>query len=111
MLNIKKIIALNKKHGGSLLNKSNLQFDIDRAKNAKNIYKSNAHILRGIVQGHPFLDGNKSTASELVLKRFKKEKIKCNPELFSRGIIKLARERNTPINKIERRLRKWCTKK
>ncbi len=107
----KEIIKINKKHGGIIINKSNLEFAVDRAKEEKNIYKSNAHLLKGIIQGHPFLDGNKSTASEVVLKIFSKEKIGCNKKSFEKGIINLAKEKNTPIIKIERNLRKWCKKK
>lgn len=108
MVKIDNIIKINRKHGGSLINKSNLDFAVDRSNREKNIYKSNAHLLKGIIQGHPFLDGNKSTASEIVLRRFAKQKIKCQKNLFERGIINLANESNTSLIKIERRLRKWC---
>ena len=108
MIKIDNIIRINKKYDGSLINRSNLDFTIERANSEKNIYKSNAHLLKGIVQGRPFLDGNKSTASEIVLRRFAKQKIGCNKNSFEKGIINLAKEKNTPLIKIERRLRKWC---
>jgi len=110
MVKISTIIKINKKYEGSLINRSNLDFAIDRANAEKNIYKSNAYLLKGIIQGHPFLDGNKSTASEIVLRRFAKQKIECNKDFFTRGIIRLAKESNTPLIKIEGRLRKWCRK-
>ena len=110
MVNSKNIIEINKKHGGFVLNRSNLDFAVDMANKEKNIYRKNAYLIRGIVQGHAFFDGNKSTASEVVLKDFMKEKIKCNKRMFEKGIINLAKEKNTPIIKIERRLRRWCPK-
>ena len=111
MVNIEKIIEINKKFGGSLLNKSNLEFDTDMANKSKDIYRSNAHLLRGIVQGHTFFDGNKKTASAVVLSRFRKHGIKCNENQFAKGIVSLAQERNTPIKNIERRLKRWCPRR
>lgn len=111
MVSSKQIIKINKKHGGTLINKNNLDYAVERANKEKNIYKSNAYLLRGIVVSHPFLDGNKSSATEIVLKRFKEEKIKCNEKMFSKGIINLAKTNETSINKIQRRLMRWCTKK
>jgi len=111
MVSSRELIKINLKHGGSIINKSNLDYAVERANNEKNLYRSNAYLIRGIVVGHPFFDGNKSTASEIVLKRFEKQKIKCNEERFSKGIIKIAKLNESNINKITRRLMRWCTKK
>ena len=111
MVRVKDIIRINKKHKGVLINRSNLEYAIARANKEKNIYKSNAYLLRGIVVNHSFVDGNKSTASEVILKRFIKQNIKCNKKNFQRGIVNIARTNESDINKIQRRLKKWCTKK
>ena len=110
-INKKKIIAMNRKFGGALINKSNLDFAIDSANREKNIYRSNAKLLRGIVSGHPFLEGNKRTAIATISKRFAFEDIKCNKRAMTKGVVNIAKKNVTNINKIEKRLRKWCTKK
>ena len=110
MVKIDNIIKTNRRHGGALVNRSNLDFAVQSANKEKNIYKSNAHLIRGIVVNHPFLDGNKSTVSEVVLKRFAKRGIKCNKKLFEQGIVDIARSNEGDINKIKRRLEKWCPK-
>ena len=111
MIHIDKIIKINKKHGGNLINKSQLDFAIDKANREEDIYKSNAYLLRAIVVDHPFLDGNKKTATEVILERFSKNKIKCNEKEFSRGIVNIAKSNETSIEKISRRLKLWCPKK
>jgi death-on-curing family protein len=61
---IKDIIEINKKVGaeGTLINKGNLEFTLDKAQSAKSFPKKASIILLGIVRGHPFVDGNKRTA-------------------------------------------------
>ena len=104
-----KIIEINKKYGGHPIMGSNIDFDLDMAKKEKNIYRSNAYLIRGIVCGHSFSDGNKSTAMEVTLRRFNKNNIKCDEKRLSKFFIKTAIN-NYPINKIERSLRKICKK-
>lgn len=70
---IEEITEINKKVGsnGAFINKNNLEFALDKAKNAKTLAKAASAILYGIVTGHPFVDGNKRTAlisMELFLK-------------------------------------------
>lgn len=108
---INKIVKLNKKHGGNLINKSNLDFAVEKANNEKNIYKRNAHIIRGIIVNHPFLDGNKRTTTEIVLEDFKRNKYKCDKRKFEKGILNIAKQNEGNLNKISKRLRKWCSKK
>lgn len=110
-INTKKLIQMNKEFGGALINKSNLDFAVDDANREKNIYRSNAKLLRGIVSGHPFLDGNKRTTIIAISKRFAAEDIKCNKKAMTKGIVNIAKKRITNLNKIEKRLRKWCMKK
>jgi prophage maintenance system killer protein len=109
-LNIKNIINQNKKFGGSLLNKGNLEFDIDMANKQRDIYRSNAHVARAMTSGHSFLDGNKRTAAEILVRRFGDEGIKVNREKISKGMVELAKENVSNINDIEKRLKKWTKK-
>lgn len=109
-MEIQDIIKINKKYGGNLTNKNNLDFDLDRANKEENIYKSNAYLIRGIVAGHSFSDGCKRTAIEVIVKRFAEKGISCNENKVVRGMVEIAKGVND-INKIERRLRKWCQTK
>jgi prophage maintenance system killer protein len=109
-IDINKLIEINKKHGGSLLNKSNLEFDIEQANNQKNIFRSNAHLIRGIVCGHSFLDGCKSTALEITITRFEEHHMICNEKQFAKGLVNIAKNKIDNINKIEKMLRKWFKK-
>ncbi len=106
----KGLIDLNKKFGGSVINESNLDFAVDSANMEKNIYKSNAKFLRDVVGGHPFLDGNKRTTIETISRRFSEEQIKCDKKKMTRGIVNIAKKGTIDLNKIEKRLRKWCSK-
>ncbi len=109
-IDINKVIKKNKKFGGSLINRGNLEFAIDKANKEKNIFKSNAHLVRGIIINHPFLDGNKRTTIDLITRRFAKQNIKCDSKALPRGIVNIAKQNIWDINKISNRLRKWCKK-
>jgi prophage maintenance system killer protein len=111
VINTNKIIKINRRYGGSLINRSNLDFDVRQANQTKNIYKSNAYIVRGIVVGHSFLDGNKRTAINVITNRFKNQNISCDKKALTRGIVNIAKNNVSNVNHIERRLRKWCSVK
>ena len=68
-------------------------------------------LLHRIAQGQFFLDGNKRTAVEIILRRFQNDNIKCDEEKLVNGIILIAKKNIHLINQLERRLRRWCTKK
>lgn len=75
---IEEIVEINKKAGsnGAMVNSSNLEFTLAKAKNAKTVMKKAIVLLIGIIEGHPFVDGNKRTAfvtMELFLKMNGKE--------------------------------------
>lgn len=75
---IEEIIEINKKIGsnGAMANRSNLEFTLDKVKNAKTLFKKATTLLYDIVTGHPFVDGNKRTAfvaTELFLRMNGKE--------------------------------------
>ncbi|MBI2043440.1 Fic family protein [Candidatus Pacearchaeota archaeon] len=107
-ISIKKIVNKNKKFGGSLINKSNLEYCVEMANKEKNIYKSNAYLVRGIIVNHPFLDENKRTAVDLIVRRFEKHGIKCDERGLVKGLTNVAKENLNDVNKISNRLRKWC---
>jgi len=66
---IEEIIEINKRlgEGGIVINRSNLEFILEKAKNAKGLVKKAAVFLYDIICLHPFLDGNKRTAFHTML--------------------------------------------
>lgn len=110
IIKIQDLIRKNKEFGGCLINKSNLEYAIEKSNKEKEIYKSNAYLVRGIIVNHPFLDGNKRTTSDIIMRRFEKEGIRCDEKQLVKGIVNIAKKNIGDINKISNRLRKWCKK-
>ncbi len=70
---VEEIIEINKKLGGSVINKSGLEFLIAKIESKykdrdfrKQMAKISAIIWMHIIQQHSFVDGNKRTATETV---------------------------------------------
>ena len=79
------ITAINQKLGGTVLNKGMIDFIIARieAKVPKKDYKRQIATIAAIfwfeiIQGHPFVDGNKRTATEIMKLFLKKNGFKLN---------------------------------
>lgn len=106
----KKLIDANKVFGGSLANKSNLDFEVDMASKQKKPFRKAAHLTRAMTSGHSFTDGNKRTAIIAVTSEFADAGLKVDKKKIVRTMIKLSKTSEGDLNKIERRLRK-CTRK
>ena len=94
IININKVIGSN----GATVNKGNLAFTLDKAKNAKTLMKKAVTLLVGIIEGHPFVDGNKRTAfvkMELFLQMNGKEldHSKADEYLMERVLYDIAEKR------------------
>jgi death-on-curing protein len=79
------IITINQKLGGTVLNKGIIDFIIAKieAKVTKKDYKRQIATIAAIfwfevIQGHPFVDGNKRTATETMKLFLKKNGFKLN---------------------------------
>ncbi|HHT9139157.1 MAG TPA: type II toxin-antitoxin system death-on-curing family toxin [Candidatus Wunengus sp. YC60] len=79
------IITINQKLGGTVLNRGMIDFIIAKieAKVPKMDYKSQIATISAIfwfeiIQGHPFVDGNKRTATETMKLFLKKNGFKLN---------------------------------
>jgi death-on-curing family protein len=61
---IEDIVEINRRVGctGTFINRSNLDFLLEKVKGAKTITRKAAMLMCDIVRMHPFLDGNKRTA-------------------------------------------------
>lgn len=111
-INIDDIIKANERLGGNLSRGSSLDYAVDKANHEKrNAYKRVAYLVRAIIVDHPFTDGNKRTALEVVLGELCKENLECNDKKLVKAMVKIAKNNIHQIIKIERMLRKCCQKK
>lgn len=100
------LLRINKGFGGNLRSDSSIDFAIDMQENKKlGEYKKLAYLLRAILVDHPFSDGNKRTATFLVLNFAEQNKKQVDRELLIHHIISIAKQNITEIRNIEQRLR------
>lgn len=105
-----KIVKINQDLGGTLVRPNSLDYACDRFKDEKSIFRKNAYLIRALVIDHPFDDFNKSTAVSITLQEFNKHGIKCKENTYLKGMVRIAKNNVSDINKIESKLRKWCKK-
>ena len=102
-----QIRMMNEKYGGYLRNDAEIETALDRGR-GKNIYRKTAYLLRAILVGHPFTDGNKRTALITALTLFEKSNIMLDNEKKEKlvsEITKIAKENLEDVNRIERLMR------
>lgn len=100
------LLRINQGFGGNLRNDSSIDFAIDMQENKKlGDYKKLAYLLRAILVDHPFSDGNKRTATFLVLDFADQNNKNVKRELLVQQIISIAKQNLTDIRNIEYRLR------
>ena len=100
------LLRINEGFGGNLRSDSSIDFAIDMQENKKlGEYKKLAYLLRAILVDHPFSDGNKRTATFLVLNFAEQNKKQVERELLIHHIISIAKQNITEIRNIEQRLR------
>ncbi len=93
---VEEIIEINKKIGGGIINKSSLEFLIAKIESKyrdkdykKQISKIAAIIWMDIIQKHPFLDGNKRTATEAIMLFFESNNFNLETTLSGKVYISL----------------------
>jgi death-on-curing family protein len=102
-----QIRAINEKYGGNLRSDAEVETALELGK-GKSVYKKIAYLLRAILVGHPFTDGNKRTALITALTILEKcgiELAGAKKENLVEEITKIARENLEDVNKIERLVR------
>ena len=103
MIEEQGIISINKQFDkGNVINKGSLDFALSSAKRSKNWLKQLSIITRAILIDHVFEEGNKRTASALIMSTMETYKIAYDPYEVDRIIIKILKENITSINKIQR---------
>ncbi len=100
------LLRVNQGFGGGLVRDSSLDYAIDMQNNKKlGVYKKLAYLMRAILVDHPFTDGNKRTATFLVLGFADENKKEVNKEILTHQIVSIASQNITNIRNIEQRLR------
>ncbi len=105
------IVEINKKLGekGTVINSGNLHFIVEKETVAKTLTEKASVLLHGIINSHPFLEGNKRTGFNsmvlLIETNGKQIKKKIKDEVIGRFLYEVAQ------NKIsEKEVEKWISK-
>jgi prophage maintenance system killer protein len=100
------LLRINKGFGGNLRSGSSLDFAISKQEDKKlGDYKKLAYLFRAILIDHPFVDGNKRTASFLAFQFADENKKQADRELLVHHITSIAKQNITNIRNIEWRLK------
>ena len=102
-----QIKKINKQYGGSLRMDAEIETALFLGK-GKNMYRKIAYLLRAILVGHPFTDGNKRTALIVALSVLESCNIKLKAEEKEKlvaVVTKIAKESIRDVSRIERLMR------
>jgi len=103
MLSKKDIIAINQElHNGRIMNESSLDYAISMTKRSKNWLKTAAILARAILVDHVFEDGNKRTATAVILGRADMADVSCDPDKVNKAVVMIILKNITDIRTIER---------
>ena len=102
----KDLLRINSGFGGNPRNDSSIEYAITMQENKRyGEYKKLAFLIRAILVDHPFTDGNKRTATFLILDFADQNKREVVKEIMMHQIISIAKHSITEIRNIENRLR------
>jgi death-on-curing family protein len=107
ILGKEEIRSINEQYGGSLRMDAEIETALEAGK-GKTIFRKLAYLLRAILVGHPFTDGNKRTALMVSLAMLDKCQIAMDEgkkENLVSEIRKIASENIRDVNRIERLVR------
>ncbi len=106
MLSKKDIIEINKKFSnGRIVNENSIDYAVQTNASSKNWLRSAATISRAILTDYVFEDGNKRTATAVIMLLMDLNKIDYNREEIPRIVIKILRKKLVSINEIERSIK------
>jgi prophage maintenance system killer protein len=101
------IKSMNEKYGGRLRSDAEIETALEMGK-GKSVYRKISYLLRAILVGQPFTDGNKRTALMVALAVAERSGLKIgdeNKENMVSAVTKIAKENITDVNRIERLVR------
>jgi len=106
MITKETIININKEFDkGTVVNKSSLDFALSYAKSSKDWLKQLSLLVRSISLDHVFEEGNKRTASALVMGVLEERKLAYDPQKVDALIIEIILKNIRDIEKIRRLIR------
>ena len=106
-MKISDIVEVNKIFSdGNLLNKSSIEFAFSNIEGSKDWQYSLTHLVKAIICGHVFLNGNKRTAATLILYFFNKNNVLYNKNLVIKTVINIAKMKKPDFKKIQREIKK-----
>ena len=106
-ISMEEIRSINEQYGGSLRMDAEIETALEAGK-GMSIYRKVAYLLRAILVGHPFTDGNKRTAFVVTTTMVGKSQINLSDaqkERIVEEIRKIASKNVRDIDKIERSIR------
>lgn len=106
MINKQDIIEINRNfHSGIIVNGSSLDFALSHTKDSKDWIKQLAYLVRAILIDHVFEDGNKRTASNLMMTILEYQKLSYDPNKIDQIIIKILKNRINSVEEIRRMIK------
>lgn len=103
MLNKKDIISLNQQFAtGKIANGSSLDFALEQSKRSPNWFKNMCLLARNILLDHIFEDGNKRTATAVIMTYLDLKEYHYHSDKIGLIILKITKGNITNINTIER---------
>jgi len=106
MIKIEDLVTINKQfHKGIIINKSSLDFAVSSTKDTKDWIKQLAYIVRAILIDHVFEEGNKRTASALIMSILELQKLAYDPQKVDEIIIKIIKNNIISITNIRRMIK------
>ncbi|MBU2520211.1 MAG: type II toxin-antitoxin system death-on-curing family toxin [Nanoarchaeota archaeon] len=103
-ITLEEIRKLNKKYGGDKLKNGDVDTAMYLSKN-KGLYIQIAYILRAILVGHPYTDGNKRTGFTAAVMMLKRNSVKLTAEQkneLAKQIGKIAKKNIDSVGTIAR---------
>lgn len=108
-MQLNDIVNMNKQFDtGALVNSSSLEFALSAIKRKGSWLEQLAFLVRALLVDHPFKDGNKRTATALVLAYFDENNVQFDKDRTIRTIINISAETPTSTRLIEKELKR-CT--
>jgi len=106
MITKETIVGINKEFdNGILVNKSSLDFALSYAKHSKDWLKQLSLLVRSISLDHVFEEGNKRTASALIMGMLEEKKLAYDPQKVDALIIEIILKNIRDTEKIRRLIR------
>lgn len=106
MIDKQDIININKEFdNGNLINKSSLEFALSSLRHSKDWVKQLSYLVRAILIDHVFEEGNKRTASALMMAIIEEHKLGYDPYKIDKIIIEILKKNINDITKIRRMIK------